>query len=61
MANVKEEIIDMIRKMPDESSIEDIMEELCFREQVDAGLRDLAEGRTISHEEMKERVRKWLE
>jgi predicted transcriptional regulator len=61
MAKVKEEIIDMIRRMPDESSIEDIMEELYFREQVDAGLRDLAEGRTISHEEMKERVRKWLE
>lgn len=61
MAKVKEEIIDMIRRMPDESSIEDIMAELYFREKVDAGLRELDEGKGIPHDQVVERMRKWLE
>jgi predicted transcriptional regulator len=55
----KREAIDLIERLPDEVSIPDIIEELYFKWQVDEGLRDVAEGRTISHEELKERLAQW--
>lgn len=48
-----------IKTMPDEATLEEIIERLHFIGQVNAGIRDADEGRTISHEEMKKRVRKW--
>jgi len=48
-----------IKTMPDEATLEEIMERLHFIGQVNAGIRDADEGRTISHEEVKKRVRLW--
>jgi predicted transcriptional regulator len=47
--------------MPDDASIEDIMYELYFRQRVDRGLRELDEGKTVSHEEIKRSLVKWLQ
>ncbi|MFH0814269.1 MAG: hypothetical protein V2A69_15750 [Pseudomonadota bacterium] len=52
MLGVKEEVIQMIKSLPDEVTIDDIMAELYFKIQVDAGLRELDEGKGISHEEV---------
>lgn len=60
MTSVKEQIIQMIQNLPDEVSIEDVMAELYFRLQVDAGLKELNEGKGISHEEVEKRMSKWL-
>ena len=60
MAGVKEQVIEMIRKLPEDSSVDDIMEELYFRLQVDAGLKELDEGKGIPHEEVKQRMSRWL-
>ncbi len=57
---VKDEVIKMIQNMPEETSVEDIMAELYFRYQVDAGLKQLDEGRGIPHEEVEKRMAKWL-
>lgn len=59
MSQAKEEALELIRKMPDTVSTADILDELYFKEQVDRGLRDVAEGRTISHQELKERLLQW--
>ncbi|MCH7677348.1 hypothetical protein IH879_20695 [candidate division KSB1 bacterium] len=53
-------MIKMIQNMPEETSVEDIMAELYFRYQVDEGLKQLDEGRGISHEEVEKRMAKWL-
>jgi predicted transcriptional regulator len=37
------------------------MIELYFRQRVDRGLRELDEGKTISHKEVKRSVVKWLQ
>jgi predicted transcriptional regulator len=50
----------MIQQMPDNVSIVDIMAELYFRQKVNEGLAQLDEGKGISHEEVKERIKKWL-
>jgi len=54
-----DEALKIIQALPDDCSTEDILAELFFKQQVDAGLRDVAEGRTISHDELRERFAKW--
>lgn len=60
MASVKEQIIQIIQRLPDEASIDDIMAELYFKLQVDAGLKELDEGKGIPHKEVEKRMSKWL-
>jgi len=45
---------------PLESTVDDIMAELYFRQQVDAGLKELDEGKGIPHEEVEKRLTRWL-
>ena len=61
MSSVKEQVIGMIQQMPDDSNVDDIMAELYFRRKVDAGLKELDEGRGIPHEDVKGRLKKWAE
>ena len=60
MTGIKEQVIQMIRSLPEEVTVDEIMAELYFRLQVDAGLRELDEGKGISHEEVRERMDRWL-
>lgn len=59
--NVKQAALEMIQRMPDDASLEDIMYELYFQARVDRGLRELDEERTVSHEEVKRSLVKWLQ
>ncbi|TAN43052.1 MAG: hypothetical protein EPN22_10820 [Nitrospirae bacterium] len=52
MSGVKEQVIQMINSLPEEISVDDIMAELYFKLQVDAGLKELDEGKGIPHEEV---------
>lgn len=60
MAGVKEQVIHMIQSLPEDATIDDIMAELYFKLQVDAGLRELDEGKGIPHEEVQKRMSRWL-
>jgi predicted transcriptional regulator len=59
-STIKQNVIEMIERLPDDSSVEDIMAELYFRQKVDEGLRQLDEGEGIEHEEARRRLGKWL-
>lgn len=59
MSQEKNEVLELIRRLPDNVTTSDIMEELYFKQQVDKGLRDAAEGRVLSHDELKGRIAKW--
>lgn len=59
MAKAKTEALELIQKLPDDVTTGGIMEELFFKQQVDKGLQDVAEGRILTHEELKERVARW--
>ena len=61
MINEKDQVIEMIRLLPDDSTVDDIMEELYFRIQVDRGLKELDEGKGVPHEDVRTRLSKWLE
>ncbi len=61
METVKDSVIQMIHRMPDSTSVEDIMAELYFRQKVDAGLQALDKNKGKEHNAVKERLKKWLE
>jgi predicted transcriptional regulator len=59
-ATLKQAVIAMIERLPDDATVDDIMAELFFRQKVDEGLRQLDAGEGIEHEEAKRRLGKWL-
>ncbi len=56
----KQEITELLERLPDETTLEDIQYHLYVREKVQRGLRDADEGRTITQEEAEKRMSKWL-
>jgi hypothetical protein len=60
MLNEKEQLLEMIRALPEDSTIDDIIDELYFRMQVDLGIKELNEGKGIPHDQVKSRISKWL-
>ena len=52
--------LEVIQRMPEGATLEQIMYELYFRQRVDRGLRELAAGKTVSHESVKKSLSRWL-
>ena len=59
MTTEKENVIQMIKELPDDISLEDIMYHLYAREKILRGLKDADEGKKITDE--KEVIKKWFE
>jgi predicted transcriptional regulator len=59
MSTAKEQITEIIRRQPDDSSYDEIVRELAFELMVQRGLKNSDEGRTISNEEMQRRIKTW--
>jgi len=60
MAKIKQTVIQIIKSLPEDVTIDDIMAELYFKLQVDAGLKELNEGKGIPHDQIEKRMSKWL-
>jgi len=58
--SVKDRIVEIVKSQPEDSSYEEILRELAFARMIERGLADADAGRTISHEEMGNRIAKWL-
>ena len=61
MSTAKEEVREILDRLPDDATLEDIQYELYVRQKIRQGLQDEAEGQVISHDELKERMAKWLQ
>ena len=57
---IKDEVISLIQKLPDNSSLEDIMEYLYVKQKILKGRKQLETGQFYTHEEAKEMIKKWL-
>lgn len=55
----KEEAIRLIENLPDDYSMDEIIAELYFKQQIEQGLRDAEEGRVYSHKQIKNMVLEW--
>jgi predicted transcriptional regulator len=59
MASAKEQMLEVLRNQPDDSSYNELLRELAFVQMVERGVADSDAGRTISHEDMLSRIRSW--
>ena len=57
---VKEQVLEMVKSLPEDVTLDDILAEIYFKSQVDAGLKELDEGRGLPHEEVEKRMSKWI-
>jgi predicted transcriptional regulator len=56
MSIVKEEAKELIDKLPDHATWDDIMYEFYVKKKIAAALKAAEEGRVVSHEEVKKRL-----
>lgn len=52
-SKLKEEAHRLVDHLPDDATWEDLQYEIHVRQAIEAGLKDLREGRAISHEEVR--------
>ena len=55
----KERVIETIKDLPNEFDLEIIIERLIFIDEVEKGLKQVEEGKTFSHEKVKNSIGKW--
>ncbi len=55
----REKVIDAVKELPKEFDLEELIERLIFVEKVEQGLKQLEEGKTVDHSQVKEMVKKW--
>ena len=60
MKTAKETAIELIGRLPDDTSMETILAELMFVQTIEDRLAAVDRGETVSHEEAKKRLSKWL-
>ncbi len=60
MQSVKNKVIEIIKKLPENADYNDIFEAIYFQQKIEIGLQELEEGKGISHDEVRERLKKWL-
>ena len=56
---VKDKVIETIQSLPEEFSLDDLVERLILLEKIEAGLAQMEKGETLTQEEAKARLRKW--
>jgi len=61
MPGVKEQVIDLVRSLPEDVTIDDVMAEIYFKAQVDEGLKQLDEGKGLDEDEVERRLSKWID
>jgi len=58
MQSAKEEVMEILKRLPDNSTLEQIQYHLYVRQKIERGIKDLEEGRTFTQEEMERRMEK---
>lgn len=59
LPSAKEQIAKILQDRPDDSSYDEILQKLIFVRVIERGLADVDAERTISHKEMKRRIKIW--
>ena len=55
MPTAKQQAIDMVKKLPDKATWDDIMYEIYVRKKIEAGLQAAEEGKLVPHKVVKKR------
>ena len=60
MPSVKDIVIDFIKNLPDNLTAEEIAYKIYIDERINKAQKQMKEGHYLTHEEAKERLKKWL-
>ncbi len=60
MISVKDNVLQMIRELPDDCSLEDIKYRIYLWERVGEGMADIEAGQVMTQEEAEQEVTQWL-
>ena len=60
MDSAKEQVHQILEKLPESASLEDIQYHIYVRQKIEQGLEDADAGRVISHDEVRRRLAKWI-
>lgn len=55
----RDKAIETVKEFPQEFELEDLIERLVFVEKVEKGLQQIDQEKTISHDQVKEMIKKW--
>lgn len=55
----RDKVIEAVKDLPQEFNLEELMERFVFVEKVEQGLKQLEEGKTTDHNQVKELIKKW--
>ncbi len=55
----KSKAMDIVKQMPENFQVDDLIEKLIFMEKVEEGLKDIEEGKLIDHTEIIKQVSEW--
>lgn len=60
MKSLKKNVEQMIRSLPENSTVEDIQYHLYVLDKIQKGRQAIRDGKGVSHEEAKARLSKWI-
>ena len=61
MKTGKEEVRELLEKLPEDASLEDIQYHIYVRQKIQRGLEAARSGKVIPQEEVEKRLARWLE
>lgn len=60
MTITKKQVFEIVKDLPEEVDIDEIMYRLYLRQKLEAAEKDVREGRLVSHEEVVKETSKWF-
>ncbi|GBE17412.1 hypothetical protein BMS3Abin15_01257 [bacterium BMS3Abin15] len=60
MTITKQQVLEIVKDLPEEVDIDEIMYRLYLRQKLEAAEKDVREGRVVSHEEVVKETSKWF-
>ena len=57
---IKDKVRKTIDRLPENFTVDQIVEELVILDKIDEGLRDIEEGRVFSTDQVKQELKTWL-
>jgi predicted transcriptional regulator len=57
---MKQKACEVISRLPDESTLDDILYHLYVLQCIEQGEKEIEDGKTLTHDEVESRLAKWL-
>jgi len=57
---IKQKVCEVISRMPEESTFEDIQYHLYVLQCIEQGEKDIEDGKVLTHDEVERKLAKWL-